>query len=705
MLTELEIQADMEATAFAVENGFVVVQQTENERLLDALERCFEAEQNLPEILAKAPKPKNPADTVEVEALEWQREVIEKQIRRGARAARERKALLESLRTEEQWDEEWNRCAAGVEGMKRWFRYWAWALDPRAHDLPMMPFVPFGIYEDDESDFQWRYIVWLDHTTFIERKSGIVEKSRDMGATLGWTLWGTYNWLFRDSFTALLIARREEDIDSKKEPDTLFEKVREALRLHPPQLLPETFDMQRDARSHMNLANPETRSVLTGAAPTENIARGKRRTAVLKDESASWMFEGEPQATSLGHVSNSCFDVSSVQGRYNNFARKAHTPGANKFVMDWRDHPWKDERWYNSLPFGHVTDIMTAAQIAQEVDRNYDASQPGKVFVDWSEIYTCVEWEEIVAYFTRKGYGDRFYHVDGTPMLPYDWNFSKMQDKGETIGHPRMTLYCARPPEGWPLSDSVFFFIEHMAPTAADLGTVVAELKHRERELHIEERRAQKSLISHEAKKDRNVYLKQFGWNWTAWDTDYESGIANIRLWIKPKDTHLPNPIRPALMGRATMYLVCRKGQATLFYDEQNKKHSVTPAVDSYGFARLRAEMPSYHYKPEEAGKPVKDQRPERYFDDAIACVRGIAVLWGPKPKEKTPEEKLREKLAAEMVDPEARRQMDEAARDAALLSEGIWLEEFRQAERTGGEDLPGGIAPLRVERKIPRRS
>jgi len=695
--------ADMEATAHAVENGYIVPRTLNDSRLRDALERCFEAEANLPEILARQRKPKNPDDQVEVEALEWQREVIELQIRRGARAARERKALLDSLRTEEQWDAEWERCAAGLEGLKRWFRYWAWALDPRATDLPMMPFVPFGVYEDDEADFQWRYICWLDATTFVDRKSGLVEKSRDMGATLCWILWATYNWLFRERFTALLIARREEDIDNKKEPDTLFEKVREAIRLHPPELLPETYNINRDMQAHMNLANPETGSVLTGAAPTPNVARGKRRTVVLKDESASWAFEGEPQATSLGHVSNSCFDVSSVQGRNNHFARKAHTPSANKFVMDWRDHPWKDERWYNSLPFGHVTDVMDTAKIAQEVDRNYDASQPGKVFVDWTEVYTCVEWEEIVAYYTRMGFGDRFEYVDGTPMLPHDWNFAKMQDKGETKGHPRMTLYCAKPAEGWPLSDSVFFFIEHMAPTAADLGTVVAELKHREHELHIEERRPQKSLISHEAKKDRNVYLKQFGWNWQPWDTDYESGIANIRLWIKPTETHLPNPIRPTLMGRAKMYLVCQKGQATFYYDEAKKQNEVTPATDSYGFARLRAEMPSYHYKPEEAGKPVKDQRPERYFDDAIACVRGIAVLWGPKPKQKTEKEKMRERLAAELTNPEARKHMDQAARDAALLSEEVWIGEYEQEQR-GGEDSLGGIAPLRVHRGAPRR-
>lgn len=712
MLDPRLINADIEATRIASEQGFLVTSATKNEKMLEALELCLEAEQDLPNILAKVPVAKPRFDTgevdpIEVDAYAWRKDYITKQVQRAARAARERKAYLATLLTEDDWADEWERCADGLDGLKHWFKMWAWALDPRADYMPMQPFVPFGAYEDDEATFQWEYIVWLHETTFDRRASGLVEKSRDMGATLGWILWATWCWLFRERFTALLISRREEDVDSKKEPDTLFEKIREALRFLPPQLVPLGFSLTRDTRAHMNLYNPETNSVLTGAAPTANVARGKRRTAILKDESASWPQEGKPQSTSLGYVSNSNFDVSSVQGRLNNFYTTAMLPTCNKYVMDWRDHPWKDARWYNALPFGYVGDPQTAEQIAQEVDRDYDASQPGKVFKDWEETRTCIEWPEVYNYFNLMGYGDRFQHVDGSLKIPDDWEWSMMQDKGETEGHPRMTLFCARPAENWPLSDTTFFFMEHMAPTGADLGTVVTQLTAEMRFFHLEERRPQKRLISHEAAKDRAIYLSTFGWSWQAWDTDYDSGIGNIRLWIKPVDTHRPNPFRPVLNGRSRMILVCTKGQATLQFNEKDQKFFVTPALSKHasarepqGFIRLRAEMPAYHYPAEEAGKPLKDQRPERKFDDAVVCVRGIAVRWGPKPKEMTEQDRLRERLAESVKNREG---MDQEAKDAALLSEGIWIEEFKQQDKD--ERLGGGIGPIKVPRSTPRRN
>jgi hypothetical protein len=55
--------------------------------------------------------------------------------------------------------------------------------------------------------------------------------------------------------------------------------------------------------------------------------------------------------------------------------------------MDWREHPWLDDRWYNALPFGYIGPAMTAEEIAQDIDRNYDASQPGKVINNCKEEY------------------------------------------------------------------------------------------------------------------------------------------------------------------------------------------------------------------------------------------------------------------------------------------------------------------------------
>ena len=687
--------AKTEAIAFAVERGYAQPPNDTNERLKEALASVLRAEARLEDIVASVPPPEDPANEIECNALDWKRDMIRLQVTRAARAARERQAHFNALETEEDWRAEKERCRQGIAGIGHWFRYWAWAYDPRADSMPVQPFVPFGLYEDDEATFQWEYIEWLQETTFVRRKSGLVEKARDMGATLGWLLWGTANWLWTDYFSALLASANEDLVDSKQDPDTLFEKVRFVLRLQPPQLLPEGFSLDKNM-PYMNLANPVNGSTLSGQAPTANAGRQKRRTVVLKDESAAWPHGGYPQNTSLSAVSYSNFDVSSVQGKYNQFHVTATAASVNKFVMDWRDHPWKDKRWYDALLHGFVGPPMSVETIAQEVDRDYDASQPGKVFKDWEETRIVVEWPEVLAYFTAKGYGERFRHVDGSLKIPDDWNWARMQDKGETEGHPRMTLYCAVPAKTWPLSDSVFFFVEHMAPTAADLGTVVRELTQKRRDFHLEERRPANSLISHEAKKDRNIYLSQFGEHWSSWDTDYDSGIGNIRLWIKPVEMHRPNPLRPTLMGRSRMYLVTVQGQGKLLYNEKDQKHFVAPALNDQGFARLRAELPVYHYPPEEAGKPVQAQRPARIFDDAIVCVRAIAVKWGPRPKEESPEEALRRRMAAEQAFAG-----DQEARDAATLAQQLMRQEYEHDQKQARVQ---GVGPIGGTRERFRR-
>ena len=67
----------------------------------------------------------------------------------------------------------------------------------------------------------------------------------------------------------------------------------------------------------------------------------------------------------------------------NQYAVDAHTPGVNMFEMDWREHPWKSQAWFDALPFGYGGAPMTAETIAQEVNRDYHASLPGKVFKTW----------------------------------------------------------------------------------------------------------------------------------------------------------------------------------------------------------------------------------------------------------------------------------------------------------------------------------
>jgi acyl-CoA synthetase (AMP-forming)/AMP-acid ligase II len=117
-----------------------------------------------------------------------------------------------------------------------------------------------------------------------------------------------------------------------------------------------------------------------------------------------------------------------------------------QFVMDWREHPWKDQRWYDALPTGVFGSAMTAQQIAQEVDRDLDASQPGKVW-KFSEPHILMTWRDVVELYEKFHRGDKFRDASGRYIIPRDWRWSRYHDYGQTPGHEWAYLIAARPSE------------------------------------------------------------------------------------------------------------------------------------------------------------------------------------------------------------------------------------------------------------------
>ncbi len=71
------------------------------------------------------------------------------------------------------------------------------------------------------------------------------------------------------------------------------------------------------------------------------------------------------------------------------------------------------------------------------------------------------------------------------------------------------------------------------------------------------------SQMSHEQVGEGGLaetLLDEFGDFWEAWDTDYTVGLTQIQQWLTLLDTTIPNPIRPALMGRCRIYCVANPG-------------------------------------------------------------------------------------------------------------------------------------------------
>lgn len=569
----------------------------------------------------------NAKNEIEHNARLFQIEYVEKYLQRAEDIAKKRIDYFRAIITPAQIEAEKEKIKSDIS---HWFEYYAFGYDPRART--QLSIVPFALFPK-----QREMVEWLNNLVFHQRNSGLVEKARDEGATETIVRWGTYHWLYTNGFSMLLSTRKEDEVDAKKNQNTLFERIRYQIRLLPNWQYPDGFDVERSMLSTMKLANPANGNTLLGEAPVENMGRGGRVTCAMLDEFAFWSFAGYPQYRSLSQTTDSIIMPSSVAGRLNQYADIAFDGVTPKFTLDWRDNPFKDKRWYEALPFGYISPKMSKTTIAQEVDRNYDAAQPGKVW-KYKEELIFITQSEFLAPFKAKGLEYKFFE-NGKFIIPRDWRITRTSDYGQTQGHDWSYLIGAQPRENYPLNDTHFIFTaRNLEPTGLTTEQAVRQWREIEFELGLRDKLNKwhttppMSYCSHEQAELRKVLHAQYGEMWIAWDTDYTTGIETIQDWWTPIDIEQSNPFRPQLMGRCKLVCVAPDEEYQLAYNDRLNSHFVTVGQTERGFMTLRKQISSYHYAESELGKAVKSMRPVKEFDDIVDALRGYVVNWNRKP-------------------------------------------------------------------------
>ncbi len=248
---------------------------------------------------------------------------------------------------------------------------WCWTYDPRNNSknksAPVhMPFLLFPK--------QVELVEWLQSCVDNE-DDGLLEKARDMGASwvaCGFTVW---LWLLHPGAAIGWGSRKEEYVDRIGDPKTIFWKVRYLIEKLPPFAKPIGYDPKRHA-TYMKIINPENGSTVTGEAG-DNIGRGGRTLIYFKDESAHYE-RPELIEAALGDNTNVQIDISSVNGTGNVFYRRRHGGMVKVFVMDWRDHPGKDQAWYDKRKQKAESEGLLHV-FAQEVDRDYAGAVQGVI--------------------------------------------------------------------------------------------------------------------------------------------------------------------------------------------------------------------------------------------------------------------------------------------------------------------------------------
>lgn len=218
-----------------------------------------------------------------------------------------------------------------------------WQYNPNAIDnkdtggsasVELGPFVTWGFQE--EAIFEL-----LDCIT--KRRDGILEKSREMGASWLCLIVMFWMWLFQPWKQFLLISRNEDAVDDKS-PDSLMWKLDFMLKHLPDWLSPKA------ERSKMYLGNVSNGSTITGQASTGKAGVGGRATAMFIDEfsqiredrevldrtsdtTGCRIFNGTHKGTGTAF-----FDLTNPQSAASGYIKKIQ--------MHWSKHPDKNRGMY-----------------------------------------------------------------------------------------------------------------------------------------------------------------------------------------------------------------------------------------------------------------------------------------------------------------------------------------------------------------------
>lgn len=267
------------------------------------------------------------------------------------------------------WEVERKKCASDI---LYWFDNYVWTYDPRlakernSDGTRKSPYIPFKLWPK-----QREIILWLQDRV-DEGEEGLIEKSRDTGATYLTAGFALHHWLFIPGFKATFGSRKVDYVDKKDNPDSIFAKLRIMLRRHPVELLPDGFNWaQHD--NYMRLVNPATGAVISGEGG-EDMGRGGRSSLYVVDE-AAFVPNAETVEKALSGNTDCVIWVSSVNGMGNLFARKRHSILAPHQIarLHWRDDPRKTEEWSAKKK----ESFSDPTAWASEYDIDYTASVEG----------------------------------------------------------------------------------------------------------------------------------------------------------------------------------------------------------------------------------------------------------------------------------------------------------------------------------------
>ncbi len=245
-----------------------------------------------------------------------------------------RRRVLELAYQDEEYAKElWIACKRDY---LFYFNVFGWTYNPRL--MPKSTVVPFITYAYQDKGFEEMFMAAIMGYDLY------VEKSRDMGVTWMFLWVDDYLWRFHSDQSIRLVSRNENLVDKTEDPDSLFWKL-DFINDHLPYFLRLEDDVDQH-RTHLQLKNHKTGSMINGVSTTGDVSRGGRCGLMDLDEFAA-VDEGEAVLKSTRDVTNCRFFVSTHKGTNTAFYRLGKT-NIRKLRMHWSEHPEKRKGLYQA---------------------------------------------------------------------------------------------------------------------------------------------------------------------------------------------------------------------------------------------------------------------------------------------------------------------------------------------------------------------
>lgn len=241
---------------------------------------------------------------------------------------------------------------------------WGCAHEPRNVEIGLPALIPLVLFPRQRELIAYIMRKWR------ARESGLIEKSRDIGATWIAISLSCALCIFHDGVSIGFGSRKREYVDLTGSMKPILPKGRWFME-HLPVEFRGVWVAWRDA-PHMRISFPGTGSVISGEGG-DDLGRGDRTALYFCDEFAHHPKQDAVEAA-LSQTTNCRIYMSSVKGMSNLFARKRWSGKVEVFIFDYREDPRKDDAWYKKQQ-----NELDPVVVAQEIDRDYSASVKGIV--------------------------------------------------------------------------------------------------------------------------------------------------------------------------------------------------------------------------------------------------------------------------------------------------------------------------------------